>query len=634
MSRQLSLVKLLFMFCLGALSQNDAPSNSCAGYWELSYQHPYLEKADSLYGVERFTEALPIYQAAAKKFDRQRDWKGLLKARNRVADCFRFTPYLDSAFSILLGNLKIIEQHLENDSDEIAEVHFTMGICYDWNGQKENALTQYNRSLEIRINSYGEQHIDVARCYHAIGDMYGFYDQYLTAVEYLTKSNNILVKLDCTSSTAIGNTYYSLTHVFREMRDLERASIYGVKTLALFDNNPFKKSRSFNLIANIYQNKGHFEESLEHNAVAINLLLNHQPLSRSLERNLANYLNSFASVHTQIQQYDSAHRYYQQSLQFYNRLNNQDDILLVYQNIGLNYYWLGKPDSADYFLSKAVKLRKQNYGLKHARTSASLRVKGNFHEFLGNLDSALHYYQQAIIAGSTQDFSSLQPTDNPNSESFTYDDGANLLRALNSKGKVLSKYYTENKNQRDLELSLETLLLSIDLMDRNQQFYLLEGSTLLMAEDYYSIFEDALDVCYTLYQLTNDEQYLEKAFYVIERSKARLLFDSFSDLQRSRMVGIPDSLINVENHIKSRFASLSRNLEIEQRQDPPDNNKIRELENQVFEATVELESFRDSLESLYPSYTFATQNEPLELTTIREKVSEENQTLLNYFCGR
>jgi len=46
----------------------DEVIDPCVGYWKLSYQHPDLVLADSLYVVERFSEALPLYQAARKDY--------------------------------------------------------------------------------------------------------------------------------------------------------------------------------------------------------------------------------------------------------------------------------------------------------------------------------------------------------------------------------------------------------------------------------------------------------------------------------------------------------------------------------------------------------------------------------------
>ncbi len=605
----------------------------CADYWELSYKHPYLEQADSLWEYEKFDRAVVFYQQAVLKFEKEQNWKGLLKARNRIADNYLIAYQSDTAVSILEQNLKIISEHLNSNLVDLAEVYFLIGRSYDWGRKFDQALAAYNKALEIRLELYGEYHIDVAWEYIAMGDMFWYNDQNLNALKQLYKAVDVLMQAGCRNSQELGDTYYRLAATYRALKDLDKAEIYGLRALSIFKDNFSKRARCYNLLANVNEDKNEFEQSLNYNHKAIHVLLNHQPLSNSQQRNLANFLHSVANVHMENQRYDSSHIYFQRSLKVYDDLEDQDEVLLVYQNIGANYYLLNQYDSADYYLSKAIGMRKQIYGEKHFRTSSSLHAKGNFYENIGQLDSALHYYQHAIVAGSGQEFNSYQPATNPLGESLTYDDDGSLLNALHHKGAVLKMIYIQDQNPSNLELALETLLLALKLMDSNQKLYQLEGSTLFMAEDYYNVFEDALNVCYTLYGLTDNRRYLEKAFFIMEKSKARVLFDSFSDLQKNQLAGIPDSLVKVENSIKSRLASFSRDLENAKKQDAVNNQDIRKLEDKVFEATVELENFKKALESSYPSYASAIKNEPLDINSIQNKISKENKILVDYFWG-
>jgi CHAT domain-containing protein len=611
----------------------DSTTPACTGYWELSYKHPYLKKADSLWEMEKFDQAVVFYRQALAKFQKKENWEGLLKSRNRIADSYRISYKPDTALTILNQNLNIVQEQLDSNPVDLAEVYFLIGRCYDWARKFDQALTAYNKALEIRVALYGEYHIDVAWEYIAMGDMYWYDDQNLNALKQLSKAVDVLLQAGCHDSQELGDTYYNLTTTYRALRDLERAEIYGIKALALFENNFSKKARCYNSLANIKEDKNDHRASLDYNNEAIRIWLEHQPLSNSQLTNLANCLHSVANVYSQVQQHDSAHQFYQRSLKLYEQLDDQNEVILVYQNIGINYYRLTQYDSAEYFLTKAVNLRQRIYGEKHFRTSGSLREKGTYYLQLGELDSALHYYQQSIVAAAGPEFNSFHPGTNPAKESLAADDDGSLLNALYLKGSVLKRIYRQNHELRILELSLKTMLLAIELMDINQELYQLEGSTLFMAEDNYSVFENALDVCYHLYQLTDNREFIETAFFIMEKSKARLLFDTFSDLQQSRMVGIPDSLVNVENTIKTRYAALSRDLEIQKKQDPQNNVKIQELEDQVFETIVELEKFRESLETRYPLYTSTTKNKPLDLNALHKKITGKSQVLLNYFWG-
>jgi CHAT domain-containing protein len=632
------LIALLLLICSISLvfSQDQTTNNEpsrCGGYWKLSYKHPYLILADSLWEQAKFERASNLSQLAAEKFEQEKNWKGLLKARNRISQGLRIASHFDSALSILEKNLSLIENHLADDSVELAEVYFIMAVNHDWQRNLDKSFLTHNKGLEIRINVYGENHIDIARGYLAIGEMYWYDHQYLKAVEYLSKSISILENLGCENSLQAGKTYYVIASAYRELADFQRAVIYGKKALAILENSTLgDRTRCYNLLGNVHSSMQNYEQSNRYNFKAINLLLGEHPLTLTQKKNLANYLNSVANNHMSNQSYDSANTYYLQSLKIYQTLKGtDDDISMSYQNLGINYTKQKLLDSAHYYLSKAVKLRKRVFGEKNFNTSSSLRYMGKVFEGQGDLDSALNYYQMAIVAGSGKGFNSEQPYVNPKPESFTHD--GSLLEALWEKSEVLIEIYGRDQNPQNLGLSLETLLIAIELMDRNQELYELEGSTLLMTRDYYGIFEDALDVCYKLYVITNNKMYLERAFFTMEKSKARLLFDSFSKLQKNQMAGIPDSLVTAENSIKSRLASLTRDLENEKKKDSVNNAKVIELEEHVFQSTVDLEHFYKFLETTFPSYATSVKNELFDLNSIQTRLTKGNQVLVDYFWG-
>ena len=637
MNKLLTAIILPALLATQVTGQDSAPglqgTYPCQGYWEKSYKHPYLEEADSLWVLQKFKRAATLYALSAGKFEQEQNWKGLLKARNHIANSFRFPPSRDTSFSILRQNLVIIEKHLHNDPVERAEVYFIMGVCYDWNNQIDKALEAHNQALEIRMDLYGENHIDVALVNYAIGDMFVAYKQFTNAVKYLTRSRKTLENLGCQNSLQAGRTYYSLASAYRELADFDRANIYGLKALSILENNTVDdETRCYQLLGNIKLEMQDYEQSLHYLFKAINIKLNQGALTQIQKRDLANALNSVGSNYLDNQDFDSAHSYYLRSLNIYQDLKGVEvHISQVYQNIGIIYTAKERFDSAYTHLFNAINLSKRTFGEKNFNTSTRLRYMGNMFENMGELDSALHYYQQAIVAGSGENFYHYQPEENPHFEEFKFD--GSLLNALWNKGKVLINVYQRDKNLRALDLSLETLLVALELMEENQELYQLEGSTLLMARDYYGVFEIALNACYTLFEISNNKKYLETAFLVMEKSKARLLFDTFRDLQLNQMVGIPDSLVEIENFFKSQLALFTRDLENQQNQDSVDNQKIRELEGKVFQSTVKLERFYESLEDIYSSYATVVKIELLDLDNIQNKLSRDNRLLIDYFWG-
>lgn len=626
-------VIMVFGSALDSLKNTSEP---CNGYWDHSYKHPYLEVADSLWKLEKFARASSLYELAAEKFEKEHNWKGLLKARNRISDNLRIANQYDSALSILNDNLQIITDHLNNDPVELAEAYFIMAVNYDWQRKLDKSLLAHNKALEIRTNLYGENHVYVARSYRAIGEMFWYDQQNMNAEKHLSKALDIMVNIGCESSLDAGTAYYTLASTYRRLGDYDKAKIYCLNALSVFEkingNTVSFKTNCYSLLGNINFNKKDYQLSINYNSIAINMLLEEKSLSSLQQRQLANYMNTVASAYTKKKNYDSAFIYLSKSLNIYRKIEgNEDNVSLIYQNIGINHTDLGQFDSAYIYLSKAIEIRKQIFGEKHFKTSSSLRFMGNLYKEMGELDSALNNYQQAIVAGSGDNFNNYQPDTNPDHESLTYD--GSLLEALWKKAAILSKIYQREKNINKLTLSLNSLMVTIEIMDGNQELYELEGSTLLMTRDFYGVFEDALDASYILYELTDNKKYLETAFFVMEKSKARLLFDTFSDLQQNKMVGIPDSVLMVENAIKAQLSLVIRDLGNEEKKDSVNNKKIKELEDKIFQSTVRLERFYESMETTYPSYANAVKSELIDLATVQNRVTKEGSILVDYFWG-
>ena len=466
----------------------------CDGYWELSYKHPYLTVADSLWDHGEFNEAAKFYETAANKFTSEKNWRGLVKSMTRISDNLSMSQPSDTVVKILEGNLNIISEHLNGDPVQLAEVYHTIGIFYDHQGEVEKSLNAHNQAQAIRRDHHGETHIDIARGHRAIGELYKWDFQYLNAVEYLNKAANLLTDLGCENSLEAGNTYYTLASAYRTLADYEKASIFCFKALSVFENFRNKtfgyRANCYSLLGNINHSKGDFELSNHYNSIAIKMLSEQTDLSRSQQRNLATYMNTQARTHAKQGSYDSAFHYLRNSLKINRSIPGNDArISLILQNIGINFTDMGQFDSAYYYLSDALVLSRNVFGEKHFRTSNTLRFMGKLFESKDQLDSSMNYYQKAIVAGSGENFKNYQWYANPDPESLSYD--GSLLEALWVKGAVLQKIYQQHQNLRDLELSLESLLIAIAIMDQNQELYELEGSTLLMARDYYGVFEDA-----------------------------------------------------------------------------------------------------------------------------------------------
>ena len=88
----------------------------------------------------------------------------------------------------LLKNLEISNEH-----DKSLKFNF-IGIAYMNQGKLNESIEYYQKSLEIRLKTVGEDHPDTADSYNNIGIAYMNQGKFNEAIEYYEKSLEIQLK--------------------------------------------------------------------------------------------------------------------------------------------------------------------------------------------------------------------------------------------------------------------------------------------------------------------------------------------------------------------------------------------------------------------------------------------------------
>ncbi len=640
MKRYQTIVLLLVYPIVSVFSQNPATTHQdptpCDGSRELSYKHPYLKDADSLFYSGKRNQAFGLYEIAAKNFEREKDWEGLIRARNMLSIKYRIENRRDIAIKLLLLNLQAFSKKNDLRPKEEATTLFELGICYDYEIKPDESLKYHNRALNIRKSLFGEHHLDVARSYLAIGQVHLYqYKDNIDAEIFFRKSLEILESIGCERSLDGGNVYYYLGSTYRSQQDYNKAYVYGLKALSVFENLNIDtrnfRTNCYNLLANVSYGRKDYDEALQYNFIAINGLLSEQDMSIQQIIQLANYRNTVARIYAMKKEYDSTSLYLSRALTLYQKLEGfEADISLNYLNTGINYTDRALFDSAYYYLTKSLEMRIELFGEKHPNTSTSLRSMGDLYSEMNDMDSALYYYHRAVVASASEDYNDPNIRSNP--YGIAVMDDTSLLLALFQKGSAFKKAYQQNRLIEYLDFALSSFHVAFEIIDRNRQSFELEGSKLFLSEEFYGMFEEALDACFQLYELTENQQYLELAFMTMEKSKARVLYESFERVRQIERIGIPDSVINYENTLKANLEAFNREL-TSVKQTQPDDSRVKYLEDQIFQNISKIETLNKTLAANYPAYGNITIDELKSLHDIQKALEQNGSGLLSYFWG-
>ena len=137
----------------------------------------------------------------------------------------------------------------------------------------------------------------------------------------------------------------------------------------------------------------------------------------------------------------------------------------------------------------------------------------------GELNQSLESIQLALTTLNI-DFKPQDVYQNPSLHQAAILEKSILLSALNQKALVLKKRYEAEKEIKDLKTSLNTSLLSINLIDTIQHNFPYDFSAEIMQDKYSHTYTDALVVANELSEVTKESKYFETAFYLAEKSKS------------------------------------------------------------------------------------------------------------------
>jgi CHAT domain-containing protein len=241
-----------------------------------------------------------------------------------------------------------------------------------------------------------------------------------------------------------------------------------------------------------------------------------------------------------------------------------------------------------------------------------------------NYAEALKACQKGISA-VLYDFSAEDFSQNPSLKGII--SLKHLLAALRKKANLLDTYYKENGNEiKNLELCLQTRELALNLVDSIRIDYQATSSKLLLMSELLPLYEASIQTAMELHEKTKDAKYLEKAFLYAERNKATLLNESLQSLKATQEAGIPDSLVNQINDLKTDIGFFENQLYGSKN---PDS-----LKTLIFDLKEKLKEYTDKMENNFPNYYHLRYQVHIpSIAELQEKAKREQADIVEYFVG-
>jgi CHAT domain-containing protein len=217
---------------------------------------------------------------------------------------------------------------------------------------------------------------------------------------------------------------------------------------------------------------------------------------------------------------------------------------------------------------------------------------------------------------------------NPPAESFYPD--IRITTSLYKKARCLTALHIETRQINLLIAAARTYQLCFDLIDQLRMTLKAENSQLFLQLKLYNIYKQAIDNCFTLYELTGKSSWAEQAFEISERSKSIILLSELKDANAKKIGSIPEEYLTLEREVRKDINLYRNNILVEENQPEPDERKLIYLRSNLLTLEKKFDSLKNSFELNYPVYYRYKYDQSVVSPDQLKDILGKNEIMLEY----
>ena len=553
------------------------------GIWAipLTAQHQSV-LADSFLKIKNYDKAIELYNHSFyEAIEKNKYELGQVEFLNMMRAFYRARLYENAIDSL---NYWIPRFTREPNADK-----YSIAKCYLWQGMVYNRLEQYNNSLNVY-----EKAIDIF------------------------KSENII-------ASHVSLTYLYAAQVYVRLLNYDKAMDY-LDNAIINDTTNSYKAVTYSQIANVYSYKEDYDQVIKYCSLGFE--------NTSNPARIATLEGMAGNAYIYKEDYKKAKRLINKSLAYFSGIPMEwDSRTRLYNSLANIAIQENKNKEANRYFELA--LNEVNINANEiSRESAKLNCAiAKFHFDQKEYDKAIQHCQQALI----QVFPNFNSTDikhNPSIDDIYTESW--IMTASVQKGEALRARYEINKDINDMKNASECFDLSLTGIKMLTDSYGSDKAKLYLGDYSHNYFEEAIEINYLLFKATDDQQYLEKMWSIMERSKANVLTEAIQKNRGLILSNIPDSLLEIEQNLRAELVDLNKRTKMEELyEEEADEEYLSELRSRKASRQQEYENILQLLKTNYPSFKSYIE-EPITptLTEVQTYLSGKDETLLEYFEGK
>ena len=212
---------------------------------------------------------------------------------------------------------QIYEMLLEQETveSEKAPAYHQLGLMKEQQGEYEEAITFYEKSISIEEKMTPLPHINLANSYNNIGIVYSIMNKYAQALSYFEKAFAIRQLFLPSNHPDLANSYTNIGMVYKHMGEYDKALSYCEKALAIdqqsLPSNHPDLAGSYNNIGLMYYDIGDNAKALSYYEKALTIRQQSLPFNHP---ELGGSYNNIGTVYENMKNYSKACFYYEKAV--------------------------------------------------------------------------------------------------------------------------------------------------------------------------------------------------------------------------------------------------------------------------------------------------------------------------------
>jgi CHAT domain-containing protein len=572
------------------------PSNANSENHSPQYADSLVNTRDNDVDAENYKSAYEKTIIITDLYIQEKQWN--LAIRNLYL-AIVYSEYIDYDLKkpLVLKAFSIINQYPLKDDNSYQAAIFQHYGEYLVEQNKYDSASYY---LEIAVKSFTEVNwleykMNAQIVLAKIDYLQGKYQQ---SVKRLLQIENEAKQLK-EDNYILDMTYNMLGATYFEQLDLENAINATQKAVSLIEAIENLTTDDYFYLAGIHQNLGVYYQTMQDNKrskLHFGTSIDYYQKLSIPQQEYIDVLNNYSLSLSQSNELKTAISQLKYNLATHRKYNSQQDNYLnidsdINRLLSDAYQNSNALDSSFYFIEQAIysafqlkdnnkiaslnikkaQLLYLNNNLNQAKkliltsisnidTTNSYYARFHFHlayNTLGNIyqrqakhDAAFQYFQKALKNNTPDIFDN-----NIQKIKHTYRID-HLVETLEN----IANTYKKINTPESLKAAYQHYQVALRWGEKMRQDFVFESSKITLNENNSRVHQNALITVQRLYELTQEEKYINEAFALVEKQKSNLLLETLIDEQGLNTLGVPKELLEREVFLKNRLAYYQQKI--------------------------------------------------------------------------